>query len=90
MNGLGGARVLLLDDQSSEALPIMQAFSKVGVPSVFFDGKEADLPKSAKKLRGVRLAILDMNLGVTGNDKSIASTLVQTFAKFISPNNGPY
>jgi hypothetical protein len=90
MNGLSGARVVLLDDESTEALPVIKAFSRVGVPAVFFDGKESDLPKSTKKLRGVRLAILDMNLGVTGTDKTIASTLVQTFSKIISPDNGPY
>jgi hypothetical protein len=91
MNGLSGARVVLLDDESSEALPIVKAFSRVGVPTVFFDGKEGDLPKSKKKLlRGVRLAILDMNLGINGPDKTIASTLVQTFSKIISPENGPY
>lgn len=90
MNGLNGARVLLLDDEPNEALPVIMAFSKAGVSSVFFDGTEGDLPKPAKRLRGVRLAILDMNLGVTGSDKTIASTLVQTFSRIISPDNGPY
>ena len=60
MNGLNGARVLLLDDESDEALPVIRAFSKVGVPTVFFDGKESGLPAKSRKLRGVRLAILDM------------------------------
>jgi hypothetical protein len=90
MNGLRGARVVLLDDEPTEALPVIKAFSRVGVPAVFFDGSESDLPKTAKRLRGVRLAILDMNLGVSGNDKTIASTLVQTFSKILSPENGPY
>jgi hypothetical protein len=90
MNGLSGARVLLLDDQPAEALPVILAFSKAGIASVFFDGKETNLPKPARRLRGVRLAILDMNLGVTGSDKTIASTLVQTFGRIISSENGPY
>src|SRR5260370_14352474 len=90
MNGLGGARVLLLDDEPDEALPVIMAFSNAGVSSVFFDGNESDFPKPGKRLRGVRLAILDMNLGVTGSDKNIASTLVQTFSRIISPQNGPY
>jgi hypothetical protein len=92
MNGLVGARVVLLDDEPKEALPVIKAFSKVGVASVFFDGSEADLPKPKRRLRGVRLAILDVNLGVAGgaSNKTIASTLVQTFSKIISPENGPY
>lgn len=90
MNGLGGARVLLLDDDKDEALPIIKAFSKVGVPVVYFEGKKSGYPKLDDKLRGVRLVILDMNLGVTGSDQNIASTLVQSLSQILSPENGPY
>jgi hypothetical protein len=90
MNGLSGARVILLDDDSHEAIPVIKAFSKMGVPVVYFDGKHAELPTKRKKLRGVRLAILDMNLGVTGSNETIASTLVQTFGRIIDDDNGPY
>src|SRR4051812_17620228 len=90
MNGLSGARVVLLDDEPSEALPIIKAFSKMGIPTVFFDGKSAELPTKKKRLRGVRLAILDMNIGITGSDETIASTLVQTFGRIVDENNGPY
>jgi hypothetical protein len=90
MNGLSGARVVLLDDESSEAIPVIKAFSKMGVPVAFFDGKSTELPTKKKKLRGVRLAILDMNLGVTGSDETIASTLVQTFGRIVDDDNGPY
>lgn len=90
MNGLNGARVLLLDDEQQEAMPIIKAFSKVGVPVVYFEGKEKEFPKIKNKLRGVRLAILDMNLGVTGSNETIASTLVQALSRIISPDNGPY
>jgi len=66
MNGLSGARVLLLDDEPNEALPIIKAFAKAGIPIAYFDGKRAGLPAKTRRLRGIRLAILDMNLGVTG------------------------
>ncbi len=88
MNGLSGARVLLLDDESHEALPIIKAFSKVGVPVAYFDGNE--LPKEKHKLHGVRLAILDMDLGVGGSQENTASTLVQTLSGILSVENGPY
>jgi len=90
MNGLSGARVILLDDEPSEAIPVIKAFSKMGVPVVFFDGKPAELPTKRNKLRGVRLAILDMNLGLSGSKETIASTLVQTFGSIIDDDNGPY
>jgi hypothetical protein len=80
----------LLDDESSEALPVIKAFSKMGVPVAFFDGKNAELPAKKRRLRGVRLAILDMNLGVTGSNETIASTLVQTFGRIVDDDNGPY
>jgi hypothetical protein len=41
-------------------------------------------------LRGVRLAILDMDLGFGGSNENIAATLVQTFSRIIDPDNGPY
>jgi hypothetical protein len=90
MIGLSGARVLLLDDEPNEVLPLMKAFARAGVPVAYFDGKKNGLPAKSMKLRGVRLAILDMNLGVTGSDETIASTLVQTLSSIISEDNGPY
>ncbi len=88
MNGLGGARVLLLDDEPKEALPVITAFSKIGVPIAYFDGTE--LPKERYKLRGVRLAILDMDLGVGGSPENKASTVVNMLSGILSSDNGPY
>jgi hypothetical protein len=90
MKGLSGARVVLLDDEPGEAVPVIKAFSRMGVPVAFFDGRNSELPTKRKKLSGVRLAILDMNLGVTGSNETIASTLVQTFGRIIHKDNGPY
>jgi hypothetical protein len=90
MNGLAGARVLLLDDEEQEALPIIKGLSKIAVPVAYFDGKTAGFPSRGNRLRGVRLAILDIHLGHDGTPRNIASTLVQTFSKIMSPFNGPY
>jgi hypothetical protein len=88
MNGLSGARVLLLDDEPDQALPVISAFSNIGVPVAYFDATE--LPRANHRLKGVRLAILDMDLGVGGSDKNMASTLVATLSGILSPENGPY
>jgi hypothetical protein len=90
MNGLIGTRVLLLDDEPKEALPVIKAFSKVGVPIAYFDGNQDSFPLEAEKLRGVRLAILDIDLGFGGNSKNLASTLAGTFSRIVSQDNGPY
>jgi hypothetical protein len=90
MNGLSGARVLVLDDEPDEALPIIKAFSRVGVPVAYFDGKPGQIPRKRDKLHGVRLAILDMDLGFGGPPENMASTMLQTLARIIRPDNGPY
>lgn len=90
MNGLIGTRVLLLDDEPREALPVIKAFSKVGVPIAYFDGNQDCFPLEGEKLCGVRLAILDIDLGFGGNSKNLASTLAGAFSRIVSQNNGPY
>jgi hypothetical protein len=88
--GLTGARVLLLDDDPGDALPVIRAFSKAGIPLAYYDGKPSGFPRKADRLRGVRLAILDMDLGEGTSDASKASALVQKFSRVLDPGNGPY
>lgn len=91
MIGLTGARVIIVDDDKEEALPILKAFAKKGIPVAFFDGNLDEVPEQSHRLFGVRLAILDMDLVGGGvSDKSKVSTLVNYIGKIMSPNNGPY
>jgi hypothetical protein len=89
MNGLAGARVIVVDDQESEALPILRAFAKKGVPIAFFDGNPEGLP--TELLTGVRLAILDMDLiGGGVPDRSKVSALVGCLKGILKNDNGPF
>ena len=90
MIGLAGARVLVVDDKVGEALPVLNAFAKVGIPTVFFDGKLSKLPRKKDRLIGVRLAVLDMDLGEGGGPENIVSTLVKRIERILDPSNGPY
>jgi hypothetical protein len=91
VNGLGGARVVVVDDEFNEAMPMIKAFSRAGVPTAYFNGTtQSELPSPTRRLHGVRLAILDMDLGVGGSPENKASTLVQVLGKIIAPKNGPY
>ncbi|MBA7596871.1 hypothetical protein ES703_03861 [subsurface metagenome] len=91
MIGLTGARVIVVDDDESDALPILKAFAKGGIPCAFFNGKIEELPEESNRFSGVRLAILDMDLVGGGvSDKSKATTLVSRIEKLLSPENGPY
>lgn len=90
MSGLEGVRVLLVDDKSDEALPVIKAFSRKGIPVAYFDGRPRSLPRKAHRLRGVRLAVLDIDLGEGGTGNTVASVLVQRLGRILHPDNGPY
>jgi len=91
MIGLRGTRVFILDDDESEALPIIKALTRQGIPVAFFDGTMTGLPPTGNKLIGVRLAILDMDLGEGGNsEKTMASAVVKRIERIIHVDNGPY
>jgi len=91
MIGLKGVRVLVVDDEESDALPILKAFAQKGIGCAFFNGSVEGLPKESERLSGVRLAILDMDLVGGGvADKSKVTTLVSRVEALLSPLNGPY
>jgi hypothetical protein len=91
MIGLTGTRVIIVDDDEKEALPMIKAFAREGIPTAFFDGRIQGLPPKNKRFSGIRLAILDMDLvggGVPDITKSQA--LVKVLNSILSPENGPY
>jgi len=92
MIGLRSARVLIVDEDESEALPIMKALAKKSIPCAYFHGANLkELPEEKDKFLGIRLAVLDMDLvpGV-GDEKSKISTLISCLERLLSPDNGPY
>ena len=91
MISLRGARVLLVDDSLEEAIPVIKACAKKGVPVAYFDGNISDLPAESEKLTGIRLAILDMDLGGAGDTKeNKISTLIARLQAIMAADNGPY
>jgi len=92
MIGLKSTRVIVVDDEEREALPIMKALAKKGIPCAYFHGANIkELPEEKDKFSGIRLAVLDMDLvpGV-GDEKSKISTLISCLERLLSPDNGPY
>lgn len=91
MISLRGARVLLVDDTLEESIPVIKACAKRGIPVAYFDGNINELPAETEKLTGVRLAILDMDLGGAGDtDDNKISTLIARLQAILAADNGPY
>ncbi len=81
--------IVVIDDKVKQARPILDAFSKKGLSTIYFTGNEIDLPE--EPIQGVRIVIADLQLSESDNDPhTIATRLVNILQRIISPKNGPY
>lgn len=81
-------RVVVIDDNSDEALPLINTLSKNRVPVSYFTGKVEQLP--AQPLSDVRIVFLDIELGTKGqSNKTKVSTTVGVIKRIIDVNS-PY
>ena len=91
MDGLRTTRVLVLDDKIKEAALFMEALAKRGIGSIYFSGTDEEkLPPKCSRLTGIRLAALDLDLGVSGEARTVIGTLLSVVNKLIDKDNGPY
>ena len=69
------SQVVIVDDKPSEALPIIEAFSKLNIAVAWYRGTgEEDFPE--KPLSGVRLLVLDLVLNTPNFDANYATGAV--------------
>ena len=91
MDGLKTCRVLVLDDDINEAIPFMEALAKHSIGSLYFPGgDESKLPTEDDRLTGIRLAALDLDLGIGGEAGPVIDVLITTLNSLIHEKNGPY
>lgn len=84
---IGG--VVIIDDQPTEALPIINALSKKGISCTYYQGANPNLlPDSPSQI--VRLVFLDLQLIETTDDNHITKTIIDILNKIISKDNGPF
>ncbi len=88
MNLPENGRVVVIDDKSNEALPLLQALAKNKIPSMYFSGNVGELP--SETLDNIRVVFLDLKLGISADERIIKSTIAGIFRKIISEKNGPY
>lgn len=81
--------VVIIDEQSSEALPLIKALSKRGIPTTYYTGIEPDkFPRTPTQK--IRLVFLDLKLYTATNEEKLGQDLVSKLQKIIAPDNGPY
>lgn len=83
--------IVILDDQYTEAEPLIKLLSKNNKSFRYYDGKPENLPSDTIEKEATRLVFLDYNLteGTTGS-ASQASTITANLNRIISEENGPY
>jgi len=91
MNLPKSGRVVVIDDESKDALPLIKVLSRQKISTTYFSGRIEELPN--KHFTDVRIVFLDIVLeGMSGREeeKIILSVLYKVIEKIISPENGPF
>lgn len=81
-------KVVVIDDQINEALPLIKLLSGTGANTLYYSGVPEEMPE--KPLAGVRLVFCDLRFSTTTDSKSIISNVLAMLRRIISENNGPY
>ena len=83
--------IVILDDQYTEAEPLIKLLSKNNKSFRYYDGKYENLPLKSIEKEATRLVFLDYNLteGTTGSASQV-STIAANLTRIIDEDNGPY
>ena len=81
-------KVLVIDDQIGEAMPLLNLLGKKGVPAMYYSGSLSELPESP--FNEIRLVFCDLKFNVAHEAKSVASNVFSILKSLISEENGPY
>jgi hypothetical protein len=81
-------RVVIIDDNKDEAIPLMNVLSMHGIPFAYFDGKPENLPE--KPIDNIRIIFLDIVLVDGTDDKSKISTIINVLIRILGKNSNPY
>lgn len=81
-------RVVVIDDDFAEALPLLQVLTRNRTPAIYCSNKPTELP--ASPLQGIRIVFLDLQLVPSTDPKSMCSAIAAVLKKTLSTKNGPY
>lgn len=81
-------KVLVIDDQITEAMPLLNLLGKKNVSAVYYSGNNLDLPQTP--FDEIRLVFCDLKYNAASDAKSVASNAFAILKALISEKNGPY
>ena len=89
MKVLETTRVAIVDDDLEEGTALLKAFSKAGIGATYFSGAPEEYPNPDKKLKGIRVLALDMDLTGAGPAVNLDVT-VQAVDSILAKESGPF
>jgi hypothetical protein len=91
MQGFNTARVLVLDDQLDQAMPVIRALGTLGMAAIYHDGGIST--PAPHKLTGIRVMFLDMVLAEHGadanNPEACAAMVAETLIRLVEDSSDP-
>ncbi len=88
MNGLRTTRVLIIDDDPDEVMPVIQALGRFGIGCLLIsDVNVENLPENP--YQGIRIIFLDMKLDVEGTPRQIVGKTIGVLKRIVSVETLP-
>lgn len=81
-------KVLILDDNFNEALPLIKMLSKSKTSYMYFSGNVDELPD--KPFCGIRIIFLDLRFTTSTGDKDVVGNAINLLRRLIDKGNGPF
>jgi len=89
MNTLRTARVLILDDNPDEAMPVVQALGSLGIGCVYVSGEKIEDVEKLRPFSGIRVAFVDMKLGIEGTARQVVAKTVRVLNAVLAKDTSP-
>src|SRR5438309_1877355 len=89
MDALRTARVLIVDDSPEEAMPVVQALGTLGIGCVYVSGERIEDIEKLKPFSGIRVAFVDMKLGIEGTARQVVAKTVKVLNAVLSKDTSP-
>lgn len=89
MKGLRTARVLIIDDQAAEAMPVIQVLGSLGIGCVYISGEKIEEVEKIQPLSGIRIAFVDMKLGIEGTAREVVAKTARVLSAVLSKQTLP-